>query len=128
MVSHGGHRCTRQSCKRLQRERLMSEQQGAAARAKTGQRRRGLDGKSQPATSPPKQNRKANQIGAEMLRTSPGLRFRTSTSSGFNLLDSSAAVQPSGTAFKTSVGAWRWLTAAGMTKEAVLLLFNSVPV
>ena len=25
-------------------------------------------------------------------------------------------------------GAWRWLAAAGMTKEAALLLFNSVPV
>ena len=25
-------------------------------------------------------------------------------------------------------GAWRWLPAAGMTKEAALLLFNSVPV
>ena len=25
-------------------------------------------------------------------------------------------------------GAWRWLAAVGMTKEAALLLFNSVPV
>ena len=25
-------------------------------------------------------------------------------------------------------GAWRWLAAAGMAKEAALLLFNSVPV
>jgi hypothetical protein len=45
--------------------------------------------------------------GFVISRTSPGLRFKISNSSGINLLDSNAATHPSGTAFKTNVYASR---------------------